>query len=322
MNPRFFCTYFDSNYLSHALSLHDSLSRHCSTSHLFMVCMDDISYVFLKGKNFVNVTLIRVDEVESQVPGLAACRHDRTLVEYYYTCSAAICYFILHHIPGVNELTYLDADLYFYSSPEPIFNEMEGKSIGIIAHRFSLMTRRNIIYGKYNVGWITLRNDDNGMLCVKDWKDDCIEWCFQKVEEIRYADQKYLDFWENKYKGVHVIQNKGANVAIWNVANYQLSKKNNIVLIDRTPLIFYHFANFKQYGPREFKTDLSKVFVRLKGVLKDDVYAPYANSILSFAIGNYLIKAKAETHVSGKMARFRILSHKIREFFYPDVIKI
>jgi hypothetical protein len=322
MKQRYFCTYFDSNYLSHALSLHASLSRHCSTAHLFMVCMDDNSYVYLKGLNIVNVTLIRVDELEGQVRGLAECRHDRTLVEYYYTCSAAICYFILHHIPGVHELTYLDADLYFYNSPEPIFNEMEDKSIGVISHRFSLMTRRNIMYGKYNVGWITFRHDDNGMLCVKDWKDDCIAWCFQKVEENRYADQKYLDYWENRYKGVHVIRNIGANVAIWNVANYRLSIENKIVLIDSTPLIFYHFANFKQYGPREFKTDLSRVFIRLEGVIKDDIYVPYANSILSFAIGDYYIKAKADIHVTGIMTRLRVWSHKIRDFFYPDIIKL
>lgn len=284
--------------------------------------MDESSYSHLIGLEISNVTLLRIDELESQVPGLAACRLDRTLVEYYYTCSAAICYHILHHMPSVDELTYLDADLYFYSDPEPIFHEMEGKSIGIVSHRFSLLSRRNIIFGKYNVGWITFRNDKDGMLCVKNWKDDCIEWCYQKVEKDRYADQKYLDFWENRYAGVHVIQHKGANLATWNVANYRLSWQKNKVLVDEIPLIFYHFANFKQYGPQEFKTDLSKVLVRLDGVLKDNVYTPYAHSILSFAIGDYRIKAKADIHVTGIMAKIRIWSHKIRELFYPDILKI
>lgn len=291
-------------------------------AHLFMVCMDENSYSYLKGLNISNVTLLRIDELESRVPGLAACRQNRTLVEYFYTCSAAICYYILYHMPDVDELTYLDADLYFYSDPEPIFKEMEGKSIGIIAHKFSLLSKRNMKYGKYNVGWITFKNDKDGMLCVKNWKDDCIEWCYQKVEEHRYADQKYLDYWEDKYQGVHVIQHKGANVAIWNVANYRLNKQNNVVLVDGTPLIFYHFANFKQYGAREFKTDLSRVLVRLDGVIKEDVYIPYAHSILSFARGNHRIKTKADIHVSGILARFRIWSHKIREFFYPDIVKI
>jgi hypothetical protein len=199
---------------------------------------------------------------------------------------------------------------------------MEGKSIGIIPHNFSMLSRHSIRYGKFNVGWITFRNDNNARQCVKDWKDHCIEWCYQKVEGHRYADQKYLDHWENRYKGVHVIQNKGANLGLWNVANYRLVNKNNIVLVDETPLVFYHFSSFKQNGPREFKTGTSRALVRLEGVLRDDIYTPYARAILSFAKSDYRIKAKDDIHVTGITAIMRVWTNKIREFFYPDVLKI
>ena len=37
----------------------------------------------------------------------------------------------------INLITYLDADLLFYSSFEPIFNEIGNSSIAIIEHRFA-----------------------------------------------------------------------------------------------------------------------------------------------------------------------------------------
>ncbi len=33
-------------------------------------------------------------------------------------------------------LTYIDSDIFFFNSPEAIFNEIKGYSVGIIEHKF------------------------------------------------------------------------------------------------------------------------------------------------------------------------------------------
>lgn len=321
VSTRHFCTHFDSNYLPHAMSLHKSLISNHENAILFMVCMDENCFSILSNLQLERVELIKINDIENQFPELVIAKSNRSLVEYFYTCSSVICYYIIKKNSYITEITYLDADLFFFSNPEPIFSELEAASVGIIAHKFSFFTRRNEKYGIYNVGWITFKNDMNGLACLSSWMNKCLDWCYQVVEKERYADQKYLDYWQSEFENVHVIQNKGANLAIWNISNYKITKKN-VVYVDNTPLIFYHFANFKQIGPREFKTDLSRVFKSLSGVIKEDIYMPYVRSIINFSNNNSYIKAKKDSHVSGIYAYVRKNAHSIQQFLFPDTIKI
>src|SRR5207237_1146927 len=81
------------------------------------------------------------------------------------------------------------------STIEPLFEEMQAKSIAIIAHRFSDAFRKWEWNGIYNVGWVTFRRDDNALSCLRWWREQCIEWCYDRIEDNRFADQKYLDDW-------------------------------------------------------------------------------------------------------------------------------
>ena len=151
---------------------------------------------------------------------------------------------------------------------------------------------------------------------------DCVDWCYQKIEKTRFADQKYLDYWPDKYKGVKVIENIGANVAIWNVKNYTLNYYGYNIMVNNKPLIFYHFANLKQIDENLFSTDLSRVFVSLRGVLLDRVYKPYAKLLLQNKLDTFQIKAKKDNHVSGFKSIIREFSRKLRSVFYSDKLYI
>ena len=47
-----------------------------------------------------------------------------------------------------------------------------------------------------------------------------------------------------------IIDHKGFNLAIWNAHNYMIRVKNNIVMIDDDPLVFYHFASTQAFAGR------------------------------------------------------------------------
>jgi hypothetical protein len=169
---------------------------------------------------------------------------------------------------------------------------------------------------------VSFRRDNNGLKCLDDWMNDCINWCYQKIEKTRFADQKYLDYWPDKYKGVKVIENVGTNVAIWNVKNYKLSFNGKNIMVNNKSLIFYHFANLKQIDQNLFSTDLSRVFVSLKGVLLDRVYKPYAELLLQNKLDTFQIKAKKDNHVVGFKSMIREFSRKLRAIFYNDKMHI
>jgi hypothetical protein len=291
-------------------------------SVLFSFCMDDASYENLTTNKPENVTPIHFSKLELAFADLLEAKNNRSRVEYFYTCSPAICNYVLSHIDEVNEVTYLDADLYFFTNPEPIFEELKEASVGIIEHKFSFFTKRNIVYGKYNVGWITFRNDKNGIACLNSWTNNCIDWCYQRLEGDKYADQKYLDYWQRDFQGVYVIKNIGANLAIWNISNYNITFHNGEVYVNNIKLIFYHFANFKQIDASVFKTDLSRVFVRCKGVIKNNIYLPYIFSMSKYLDKSKLIKAKKDSHADYIGAFARKITRIVRQILYPDIIKI
>jgi hypothetical protein len=322
MIVRHYCTLFDWNYLPHFQSLHKSLLNVNPYFILYAFCMDKISYQYLVNAKLSNIIVIDGTELENQFSTLTKVKNERSIVEYYFTCSPLICKYVFINYKEIPELTYLDADLYFFTNPEPLFEEMGNSSVAIIGHRFSFITKRNHIYGNYNVGWITFKNNKNGFLCLNDWVENCLNWCFQKLEDGKYADQKYLDYWKDNYEGVIELKHIGANLAIWNINNYKLSMKGDNIFVDNQPLIFYHFANLKQISQNSFKTDLSRVFKSCKGILKNRIYTIYVKDLISFKITNEIIKPKDEINISAFKFLIRKISRNIRQFIFTDIITI
>ena len=80
------------------------------------------------------------------------------------------------------------------------------------------------------------------------WIGECIKCCVEKYDGEHFGDQKYLDDWLDRFKGVHVIKNKGAGVAPWNIAKYRVGIHNDNLLryrfhFNEFPLVFYHFQS-------------------------------------------------------------------------------
>ena len=214
-----FCTYFDSNYLAHAKLLLKSLVKYNERSTIYIVCMDNLVFEILKKEPLLNSIIYSHNDLFDFRPELKKLKKERSKAEYFFTCSAQVCDFVFEKNPDIQLLNYIDSDLYFYSSLKPLFDELGDASIGIIEHKFHWLNKSKKKYGKFNVGWISFRNDKVGRQCVSDWAIQCIEWCYQKLEYGKYADQKYLDQWPKKYPNLKILKHKGANLAIWNVKN-------------------------------------------------------------------------------------------------------
>lgn len=247
---RYYCSYFDRNYLVRAIALIDSLNRHENEFEFFAVCMDEITRVILKKLDLPNVTTVPMHEVEQNALSLIATKKDRTPVEYYWTAGPTIISHILQQNPQIDILTYLDADIYFFSPPEVIFEELGDNSVLIHEHRFapSLMDRKR--YGRFNVGLLSFRNDPAGLKVLNWWQQRCIEWCYARWEDGKYADQKYLDVWPQQFEGVAILENIAAGLAPWNFIQYHYdTDENGRVLVDGKPVVFYHFHELKLISP-------------------------------------------------------------------------
>jgi len=276
---RYFCTYFDEHYLPRALALFESLEQRGGEFQLWALCMDSGSYEAVAKLDHARLHPISLPEFLQDDPELREARKNRSSVEFYFTCSPSLPIFLFERFPEIDLLTYLDADLFFFEDPQPIFDEIADTSIAIIPHRFSKCALDREKYGRYNVGWISFRRDEKAFACLRWWREKCIEWCYVRVEENRFADQKYLDEWPNRFDNVREIQHKGANLAPWNLANYRITEANGRMWVDDQPLLFYHFSGVLQLRTWLYNTSLASWKVRTSSVVCRGIYQPYLEAL-------------------------------------------
>lgn len=282
MSKRVYCTYFDHNYLSRGLALYHSLQRHAPGARLWVLCLSEPCYRTLAALNLPNLIARPLAEFEAKDPEVAATRSTRSTIEYYFTCSPAWMLFVLNNEPDAEWVTYLDGDLFFFGSPEPIYRELQGASVAIIPHRYPARIARLRKFGTYNVGWVGARNDPDGIAVIRWWREKCIEWCYDYVDGDRFADQGYLDSFSGLSARVKVIENIGANLAPWNVGNYQIDFCDDEVMIDvNCPLIFFHFQGLKKdFGCFIFNSH-RQYRAPFSSNMRNHVYKPYIDELLA-----------------------------------------
>lgn len=285
-----FCTYFDSFYLLKGLGLYTSLSRVSKDFHLYVMAFDKECYDRLKDLNLENMTVELLADIET--PELLAVKPSRSRGEYCWTCGPSVIYHFLTKYK-LDKITYLDSDLMFLSDPKMIFDEVGEASIAITEQGLNEKASRT--YGKYCVQYLTFRNDYDGLGALTWWRDVCIDWCYQRMEENRYGDQKYLDQFPIRWKNVHVIENLGVGIAPWNMHRYNYNNHSLFYKGKEYPFVFFHFHGTKAdvidnvLHVRSLHGELNKKLIEL-------FFQPYAellkdilNKYMGYQIENVIV---------------------------------
>jgi len=268
-----FCTLFNTNYLSKGLALYYSLEKVCRDFHLYIFAFDEQTYDVLDKLKLSRATIISLEQFEDEE--LLGVKPGRTVAEYCWTATPSTIYYVIKNYK-VESCTYLDADVFFYDSPKFIFDEFGNDSVLITEHRFSPEYKNeDKKSGKYCVQFITFRNDKYGMEALTWWKNQCIIWCYNRVEDGKFGDQMYLNDWTTRFKNVHELQHLGGGLAGWNISQYDFFKdKEKFYGIEKTTgkkfdVIFYHFHYLRYYtngklhlGPRIISESAKEFFYK------------------------------------------------------------
>ena len=282
-----FCTLFDSNYLDKGITLYKSMEKHIPKFKLYVFAFDDKCYNILKRENYSHLIPISLEEFET--PELLKVKKERTQAEYCWTCSPWV---IKHVIEHYNEqiCTYIDADMMFFSSPQPVFDEMHQKQCStiIVPHRFRNDKEEKEAHdkvGSYCVEFNTFLNDKDGMEALNWWAERCLEWCYYAVPGTTewYGDQKYLNVFPEKFDGVMICEHYGVGMAPWNIGltEYEgMEYEVPIIKVKATgetcPVVLYHFENVS------FLTNhILHASTRTKSkMLHKYIYDPYITELL------------------------------------------
>jgi len=223
------------------------------------------------------VTVISLNDFEDDK--LLSVKLNRTKAEYCWTSTPSVIYYCIDKF-NLPDCTYIDADLFFFSDPNILIDEMRDQSVLITEHRYTPKYDQSAKSGIYCVQFITFKNTRDGMTALTWWRDRCIEWCYDRKEDGKFGDQKYLDDWTSRFHGVHVLQHLGGGVAPWNVQQYQVSKVGESIQVKHganlASLIFFHFHFIKFYN--KDRVDLGNY--ALTREVRNIIYLTYLLEIL------------------------------------------
>ncbi|MBV8168630.1 MAG: hypothetical protein JO021_17675 [Alphaproteobacteria bacterium] len=278
---RHYCTYLDHNYIPRVLVMADSLRRF-GPFRLHVLCLSPLCARILSELAVPEFALIELDALERDHPELLGVKPDRTTIEYFFTLTPYLPAYCLERDAALSEITYLDSDLCFFADPELIFAVIGDRSIGIVPqHLSALWAGASAKCGQFNVGWITYRRTEQGMRCLTEYCRDCLDWCYERLEDDRYADQKYLDRWPTAYSEVAIVDLKGVNVALYNVDGYDVTERDGHLWCDDERLIFYHFHGVYQSPDGQYAVSFPHEHGTREGTVVRRLYRPYIGQLVA-----------------------------------------
>ena len=221
-----FCTLFDSNYLARGLVTYRSLASVTEGSaHLYVFAFDDLCLTTLKDMNLPNLTVISLAEFEDA--DLLRIKPTRSRGEYCWTCTSSTIRYCIKTF-DLPHCVYIDADMVFYQNPQVLLDEMPPTAnVLITEHRYTPQYDKSKLSGKYCVQFMYFDNSENGQMVLNWWRERCLEWCYNRHEDGKFGDQKYLDDWLTRFKGVHSLKHLGGGLAPWNVQQFDFQLVKN-----------------------------------------------------------------------------------------------
>jgi hypothetical protein len=250
-----FCTLADNNFYDKVAALNDSLYNFSKNYKLHLLCLDDQIYEKCKDKD--NFVCYRIEDLLEQDPSLRKSKEnnpsreafivskgnleDAKKIQFAWLLAPYFSWWCLENLE-VEDILYIDADIYFYSSHETLYEHLNQCSIGIVEHRCSY----NPDNGKYNVGIVYFKNDLDGYKCSSWWKN-CLLFTNHQYYEThgKCGDQKYLELFPQLFNNVKVLDDNIGHLAPWNFLHHQYSENQIVWNGKKQNLLYCHFSNFK-----------------------------------------------------------------------------
>jgi hypothetical protein len=247
-------------------------------AHLYVFAFDDKCYEVLIKMKLSNLTVISLEEFEDEE--LLKIKPTRTRGEYCWTATSSTIYYVIKKYQLPNCI-YIDADMYFLKNPQILLNEIPSKChVMITEHRYTPQYDKSKLSGTYCVQFMYFDNTPQAMKVLTWWREQCLAWCYNRHEDGKFGDQKYLDDWTKRFatEGVHVLKHLGGGLAPWNVQQYFFTKINDCIKATVKPA--YEKLSFNKNYANQYGNTLTftPVFFHYHGVKLYDfghaIYAP------------------------------------------------
>ena len=253
-----FITLYDKNYMSRGIVLYESLKKHCKDFMMYVLAMDDVVASYLPSLGYDDLKVITVADIKEMYPVLVRLEKERTRGEFSWTLSSFSIQYALRKF-NLASCIYVDADTCFYNNPDLLLKECGENSVLITEHNYTPEYDQSATSGKFCVQFMYFKNNSDGNKVLEYWRSKCEEWCYNRMEDGKFGDQKYLDDWESRFEEiVYNCRNIGCGIAPWNIQKYDISVENGTYFVTervtkiKKPVVFFHYHALLEIAERKW----------------------------------------------------------------------
>jgi hypothetical protein len=258
----------DKNYLVFGLNLYEHLMELCPNNFtLHYLALDDETrktVSLLPNVRTYTTADLEYDPVFQKLKESNPSK-PMDLSPYHWALASFFTYYLMNTC-GLKECLYCDTDIQFYRSPVEIFRSVTYHSVGLVTHKH-ISRKDGVSVGYYNVGVIYFRNDQDGMACLKFWRNVVADSKNPFYSAYgKCGDQAYLELfeWIIGADAIKVLDLDIGHGAPWNFPISEIS--SGIISWDAThvtgkqnmaqQLVFNHFSHFRpDYNSDTYKVD-------------------------------------------------------------------
>lgn len=236
------------SYLAKARVLAKSLRRHNPDWQMVVVWCDGEPYPSLEKELFQFVPI-----ADLGIPEWKAWTFGHELVEL---CTAVKAHAALELGRRFNspKIIYLDPDIKVFSSLSHLDALLDQHDIVLTPHLLDPETSLMAIsdneicalqHGTFNLGFFGVRMAGQGLQFLRWWEHRLRHYCVDDIPSGLFTDQRWCDLAPAFFDRLHIIRDRGYNVATWNIQHRPISQDSTGTLFAAADeLRFYHFTGF------------------------------------------------------------------------------
>ena len=198
------CTLFDSRLPDAGLGPSRIAAEGRGRSHLWAFCMDDRAHQILEELQLPGLTAVALSDLEGHDPQLAAVKADKDPCRVLLDGDTEHRPVLPHartpargdHICRRGRVLLLESGTALCGARRRLDPDRATQ----VHAGASTLRRRRAGYTTWN-GSLS-GTTSRGLEALEWWRERCLEWCYDRFEDGRFGDQKYLDDWPQRFEGV------------------------------------------------------------------------------------------------------------------------
>lgn len=240
-------TVCSNNYLAQASVLGRSIRKHeAGSKYIVFLCDEKDSRV---DYDTIADEVIEVAKIE---PDFSELVLKYNIIELNTAIKPRAVEYLFETLKA-EKVIYLDPDIKIFTSLTMLYSDLDKYSILLTPHIYTPVPidgkkpgeNTFLNYGIYNLGFLALKNDSTAREFAHWWKNRTYKEGYSKPAIGLFVDQLPINHVPIFFQGVRVLENRGLNMAPWNLHERTLSERDGKYLVNgKEDLIFFHFSSF------------------------------------------------------------------------------